>query len=649
MNGPLADDACQEDLVEGLVFALQSVDAIGLSPLPLSALVAEIEEWAVSARDDPWRRARASLREEVNATLRVVGSTLRASVAEPLSRYVEAFEAIASAKPRDAETVADIRRSASALVEALSTPVSLEASWRDMEKAVASDDLFAAVAAASQLKGQLSLGGRDSKEVLADLLRILRRDAWSVDLAMRRLDGGTARPWRELAEAATADVAAEDLRNLACRTLIEPGREGHVVVWSLYDHAITLQGITSLGPLTILLPQWIVEVAFGGSGHELPLAEEVRKLSEEVRKLWRAESDRDEGYDYTQHVLIRVDLGVRSPVGGLDAAADLIETLMDALLSIGSDSRWGKAVWSTMLVDGEEQASRFGRGSRRSDFADSMGMEATWDALNVDAEGFARALVARPVPWHLREALRISAEASHATSRAVALYDEWHNDDRTVLLLLDSAFEHVAALAGTEASLLSKKLSDLWPAARGRRLILWAIDSCLHRRQTGKSRPEDAVALERMIKAKTGHRRGTSLLVAYRSIDRLTALAGSRLQRAVVHRVVGQLGDARLHALESDRLSEDAQLAISRQRRVRNALTHGNPVTRFVLASVVDYSRFRTGVAVRAALDSYADGVAMNDYLRDKEQERATDTEEMRRGRSQIDIWEAEMPEAIGE
>ena len=48
MSGQEAEVASQEDLVKGLVFALESVDPIGLSPLPLSALVAEVEQWAVS-------------------------------------------------------------------------------------------------------------------------------------------------------------------------------------------------------------------------------------------------------------------------------------------------------------------------------------------------------------------------------------------------------------------------------------------------------------------------------------------------------------------------------------------------------------------------------------------------------------------------
>jgi hypothetical protein len=208
------------------------------------------------------------------------------------------------------------------------------------------------------------------------------------------------------------------------------------------------------------------------------------------------------------------------------------------------------------------------------------------------------------------------------------------------VLLFDSAFEHVVAFGQTTTDTLSKRISSLWPDAQQRNLMLWAIQSCLESRDLMRRRPDEAAVLEREIVTKSGHGRGTSLLVAYRQLDRLVALAASPLQATAVGRTIGQLGDPKAYAAEDDRLRRDAELMINRQRRVRNALTHGNPATRHVVASVVDFSRFRTVVALRAGLDSFAEGVPLETYLQEKAAERAKDDDLMLSGKSQIEIWE---------
>jgi hypothetical protein len=207
--------------------------------------------------------------------------------------------------------------------------------------------------------------------------------------------------------------------------------------------------------------------------------------------------------------------------------------------------------------------------------------------------------------------------------------------------LLDSAFEHVVALGRTTTDALSRSISAMWPDTQRNRSLLWAINRSLRTSDLTRRMPKEAAALEREIITSSGHGRMTSFLVAYRELDRLVALAASPLQAAAVRRIIGQLGDRVVHAKETDRLRRGADLMISRQRRVRNALTHGNPVTRSVLASVVDFTRFRTTVALRAGLDSFAEGVTLENYLRAKDAERAEDDELMRSGKSQVEIWES--------
>jgi hypothetical protein len=624
-----------EHLGAGLIFALENGES-AQTALPVAALVEEVNGWVTSARDQSWKGRsgegnRDSLVSEIEASENAVGPSLRAHLGDTLTDYDAVARRILASGSRHDEDVALLISAATALNERLSSPSGLRATWADARAAVEASDLFSAIGAVGQLEGQVSLAGRDAKQALGGVLQILRRDPRALKAA-RRLGDVEAEPARDTEDDPAVRLPSDKVLNLAARYLVEPGRTGHVVVWTLYDHADTSQGRTELGPLTIFMPQWIIAVAFDNE-------EATWHPLEEVRRLWHAEYAHKNGHDYAMHVLVRIDLGIRNTVGALDAAADLIRTLMDAVISAGAGGRWGKARWSTLLVDGEEWASRSSRGSKRPTFDDTFGMGAVAHALEEGTERYPRALMERPVPPHLREALRICAEASHAESRAVSLYGEWRNDERTVLLLLDSAFEHVVALGQTRSKALSDRISRLWPEASRTDQIIWAIDSCLNAGNMLRRRPDESAALEREIRKTSKYGQTTQVLSAYQALDRLLVLTASPLQAAVVQRTLGQLGDPGLYAAETDRLKRNADLVVDRQRRVRNSITHGNPVTRYVLGTVVEFSRFRTGMALRAALDSFSEGFALEDYLLSKEEERDEDGKLMRAGMSQVDIW----------
>lgn len=625
-------DSGAEELVGGIAFALRSRRSVARTPLPLAPLLDELDVWASSALDESWKRNRDFLREEVEAAERVVGESLRTHLGEPLRLYLTACHRIFSGEPRENHVEA-LKSSGEVLRALLAQPDALTASWNDLETAVIASDLFAAIDSALQLEAQLDLSGRDGRQALDQVTSILLRDARSIGLA-RHLWGDGPPPDFEVDEKVTTSVPPDEVIRLAEQAVIEEGRQGHVVVWSLYDRAFTTQGARHLGPLTVYMPQWIIAAAFEKQeAHSSEL--------EEIRGLWHARSDHERGFEFSEHVLVRIDLGMRSPVGALDAAEDLVETLMDALISTGGGGRWGKARWSEVLMDGEDHGSRFGQGSRHREFADTLGMEEVEHSLAKATEGFAPALLSKTVPWHLREALRTCAEASRPNSRAVELYNEWHNDDRTIVLLLDAAFEHLVAFGQTTTKDLSTQIEDRWPWQTQTRLTLWIIDSCLHPRG-GMSRPtEEAKSLESQIRTRTSIGSGTSLLVAYRLLDQLTALAESPLQAIAVKRIIGQLGDSYLHDSQIERIGRETTLLASRRRRVRNAIAHGNPVTRQVLDSVIEFSQFRTVVALQAALDSFAEGTPLKAYLTTKMAERGEDDELKRSGMSQVEIWES--------
>lgn len=589
------------------------------------------ESWKPEGKKPNKKNNRTSLRSEVEETQRALGTGLREYLGQSFTDYLSAFNQVLQTPLRDDADVTTFVNAQRAVTERLVHPEGLDATWSDLRRAVEDLDVFSAANAAAQLQSQLDLAGRDGSRVLSDIVGILRRNAWSVGMAREVWGEGTAQPLAEVNAQETVDAPADEVMRLATRAVSETGREGHVVVWSMYDRAAISTTSRTLGPMTVFMAQYIVGVGFERHDEAPPAIEEFRGLRHVKRHYER-------GYDFRNDVIVRIDLGNRTPVGALDSARDLVETLMDALQSMGSLGRWGKTVWSEVLVDGEDWGGSFGRGSRAALTEDTYGMRGVDSFLEEASDHFGRALLERPVPWHLRGALRSCAEASHANSRAISLYGEWHNDERSIVLMLDSAFEHLAAFADTTAADLSKRISAVWPQADRDHLIVAMINVCLFSDYLSVRLPEDVEALKsEILTGAEGH----DLRVAHHVLDRLVAVARSPLQGAAVQRLVGQLGDTTLYAEETERLTQNTNLLTDRQRRVRNALTHGNPVIRPVLASIVEFSHFRTKVALRAALEAFTESADLKDYLQTKEAERAEDEAAMRSGKSQIAIWDS--------
>jgi hypothetical protein len=227
----------------------------------------------------------------------------------------------------DVEALADAVRG---LTESLSEAQALSATWDDIESAVRNLDFFAVVESLGQLEAQLSLAGRDGERVLNEVRQVIQRNTFAFWGGVESEGESSAPPDRDEAARIAASMSVDGVLALARKTLIQPGNTGHVVVFSLYDRAMASGGATELGPVTLYMPQWIIAVAFAENPASAP------PFVEEVRQLRHAQRDYDEGYHFRLDVLVRIDLGVRSTVGAFEAADDLVDTLMDALISAGS-------------------------------------------------------------------------------------------------------------------------------------------------------------------------------------------------------------------------------------------------------------------------------------------------------------------------
>jgi hypothetical protein len=78
------------------------------------------------------------------------------------------------------------------------------------------------------------------------------------------------------------------------------------------------------------------------------------------------------------------------------------------------------------------------------------------------------------------------------------------------------------------------------------------------------------------------------------------------LERQAVADILAVFDDSVACVGAFDRFDLERPLLLDRLRRVRNALTHGNPVTDAVLQSVTDLSNYLAHAALQVALDSIA-------------------------------------------
>ena len=181
-----------DELVAGLIFVLRERRRLDATVLPLATLMEELEAWVTSARIESWNPNSlnfASLRQELAATSGSVRPSLRAHLDEHLTSYLAAAQEILDRRDRPAALTTHFLEATEDLRTHLATPQGLSATWSDLKQCVVDDSFFDAIAVAAQLETQLGLAHRDGSGVLDEILRILRRNAWSIGYVRQRQIG----------------------------------------------------------------------------------------------------------------------------------------------------------------------------------------------------------------------------------------------------------------------------------------------------------------------------------------------------------------------------------------------------------------------------------------------------------------------------
>jgi len=97
--------------------------------------------------------------------------------------------------------------------------------------------------------------------------------------------------------------------------------------------------------------------------------------------------------------------------------------------------------------------------------------------------------------------------------------------------------------------------------------------------------------------------------------------------------------DAQLESSARDSVRSEAMVLGDRHRRVRNSISHGNPVGDPALLSTRDFSSRRADAAIWLALRGYSSGESVADLLEAESATRLADRARMAAGESYVDRY----------
>lgn len=591
------------------------------SEFSVVAAVREVYSWSVSAPSDAWaRRANAqSLATDVSATLATVGSRFRTFFEAARGDVVTALErsAVASTKKRP-EVLDDLRCVARSALDQLASPAARSAAWEDLVDA-AQDPLpsLSVIHASTTLLQALFEEAAINPQAVFSQIQA-RLDPSCVGLA-------------DSPEHETFDIPLGERLRAASAIVASPAELANCVAWlSLREARLPTAGVgTTIGPVTFYESDWAIPNALDPGGHDFPHRVELNKLCSNDH-LWAAREDTQcRNYE----VLARLDLGYRPTYRALDDATATVQQLIGVVAARSGAPAWRLTGSSWLLVEGEVRRVTVGLDAPvLASEPDHYGQNGFADALGDFREDLESLAALGPLPALFAEALRIIGEAAQVDSRENSLNRSARIAEQTVIVLQESAAEHLAAVAEMSIDDHARALLTAWPVARYKQEVVRVIQECLRGR--GGTDP-----LYLQVVSHTAGRTHYSLIKAFELRDELLPLCSGEFYRARSQLFLDSLGDWTSAAYLLEQFADEAQRLHSRLRRSRNALVHGNPVSVETVRSVRPLCRFKVDSGLAFAIRGAVEGRPSTDILLESAAEHLRLVSRVRSGQTLHHIW----------
>lgn len=586
--------------------------------LPFAVVVDEVDMWRRHARDESWERRanRVSLFNDFRASVAAAGNHLAQAIGPVVRPYQRCLQQVATDRRVSADRFRELTDTGSALRAALATPAALLAAWRDVLAAsqAPTADTESVTWALTCLEAMIESTERYPKQTLQDARAILDPDP---RLARFNPDAPTART--------PLDVRLR----LAANVITALPVPQHCIAWITYGFA-RLSGARDFGTITFYEIDWAAFNALNDDGQAFPHRGELRSLLQQ-KHLRRPEKTQGRPYQ----VLARVDLGKRAPHHALDDADAMIQVLLRIAGSRSGGTAWQRVGSACLILDGQVALCADSAGPYVSGEVDHHGQNIMADALAEYGPSVAEGLSRTQMPPDLADALRLLCEASEVDSREVFLTGRSTIDRKTVLVLEDAAFEHIASYGRMSGDDLEEAILATWPHACWSRQVSAAINVCL------RSDEVASTALYRRIITHSPGRTLTSFLEAGHLTGELLALCRNPLNQRFAEKWLSSIRDGALGLDLHQRQNDERDLLRERLSRTRNALTHGNPVHPAVIDSVRDLSTYRVNAAIGVALEVFSNSGSFDAVLRARTEGHGRVIDHLTSGVSMLDQWHA--------
>lgn len=585
------------------------------APFTLCEATEEFAAWAGAARDEAWRKQNLqSLTADIADLSARVGPRVHAHIQQHAHQLVT---------ETDRRILLD---AANALVD----------SWRAPETVL---DAFDDLCDHARQPEATSHDLKPLAAVLASQLREGLTGGWSVlREAATALSGDPLEPqlaaW--FGPAATLDALTARDRLAAARAILAKTLPvGEVVVWLVYDRALITWRLDA-GPITFYRGEWMIPNAHDDDGQPFEGRLELRDV---LRHAWWSEAllaavrETD-----SRVVLARVALGRRQPVGAVAEATRRVEALLSIAVEAGGVS-WKSTGSSATLLDGELVSSSLGGGlghEQAPDPGDSYGIGITSEALEHAANELNTALCSQPMPDFLVEALLALREAAMTDHRDVLFYGQRAVTPRVATALEDHALESIASYA----SMSTDDLADALEARQAEEAFVQSLLRDLMAplddiwRNVDRDERRD---LERTVSHYEHGRRVVSIATIARNRERFEALQMSPVARADFAAAIRAVTDTQAELALRARTSAAVALLRSRYRRIRNAVTHGSPLTPAALSSTRAFAADTAHEAFEVALGAFAHDTTVREILQRGADRRSDEAHRAAAGSAYID------------
>lgn len=298
---------------------------------------------------------------------------------------------------------------------------------------------------------------------------------------------------------------------------------------------------------------------------------------------------------------------------------------------------WINTGTSATRFDGHGYGARFGAAQfrRAEEFHDGYGISVTSELLSYWAGKLGASLSNRPMPDFLIEALSAVREAGMIDHRNVHFYDARPVTPRVAIALEDHAVESVASLASMSPEQLIASLTEDEVDYQFDQLVLKAVLAPLNRNGQSPEVAKEAKALEASVgRFDSGGNRVVSFESVWEVRHRLSKMPVPPAVRFTLERGLAMISSAEEETAGIERVQQSIEVIRTRHRRIRNAITHGNPVSSTAIESVRGFSERLARQALNIALYSYATGESIADVLAHRRAAREKTRKAMIRGRS---------------